>query len=443
MQMMTESRRLLADYAKNRTESSFQDLVSHYLGLVHSTAIRIVNGDSQLAEDVSQIVFADLARMANTLSDEVMLGGWLHRHTCFVASKIMRTERARKLREQQSLDMNRNEDHSVEILEEIAPVLDEAVNQLGSQDRKAILLRYFEQLDLRSIGQILGSNEDAAQKRVSRALEKLRVLLKKRGSQISTVTIAAILTSNAVSAVPAGLATSISASVLAGEAVTSGLTLTFLKIMTLTKIKVGILTVIATATIATPVIVQQHQTIAHLQRENVVLSEKVTKATEANDEKMKVDQQLAQTRQIAASQPKLAESQQNELLRLRNEVGLLREEKKKNEQLKATLAQSQAKLAQVNSQETQKDIQIQKNTCINNLRVIDGAMQQWALENNKRPEEIPQVTDILPYFPNQKFPECPTGGHYLIGRIDQAPKCNIPGHELPQNPPANVSDSKE
>lgn len=213
--------------------------------------------------------------------------------------------------------------------------------------------------------------------------------------------------------------------------------------MTLTKTKVGIIAAIITLLVMTPVIVQQRQAIAQLQKENTVLSEQVAKATEARDEEKKVQEQAAQRKLTVTSQSNLTENQQNELLRLRNEVSLLRKEKKKNDQLKETLEQSQAKLAQANIQDKQKEVQIQRNTCINNLRRIDAAIQQWALENNKRADDIPTEADLSPYMPNQKFPTCPAGGHYSIGRVDQPPTCSIPGHELSQNSPVNESSQSE
>jgi len=87
---MTDSQRLLADYVRNGSEAAFRELVARYIDLTYSTALRLVDGDAHLAQDVTQTVFADLARMARTLSSEVMLGGWLHRHACFVAAKTMR-----------------------------------------------------------------------------------------------------------------------------------------------------------------------------------------------------------------------------------------------------------------------------------------------------------------------------------------------------------------
>src|SRR5579872_5154284 len=178
---MTDSQTLLADYVRLGSETAFRGLVARYLDLVYSTAARLVGGNAHLAEDVAQTVFIDLARMAKGLSHNVQLGGWLHRHTCFVSAKTLRGERRRQLREKQAVEMNAQPDHSQARLNEVAPILDEAINQLAAVDRQAVLLRFYERLDFRAIGQALSINESAAQKRVTRALEKLHVLLKRQG----------------------------------------------------------------------------------------------------------------------------------------------------------------------------------------------------------------------------------------------------------------------
>ena len=109
---MTDSQTLLADYVRHDSEAAFRELVVRYLDLVYSTAVRLVGGNTHLAEDVSHTVFIDLARSAKSLSNEVKLGGWLHRHTCFVAAKVLRGERRRQFRERQSVEMNAQPDHS-------------------------------------------------------------------------------------------------------------------------------------------------------------------------------------------------------------------------------------------------------------------------------------------------------------------------------------------
>ncbi len=182
---MNDSQKLLADYIKNGSEPAFRELVRRYINLVHSTAVRLVNGDSHLAEDITQTVFVDLARKARTLPPDVMLGGWLHRDTCFVAGTTMRGERRRHFRERQAVAMNIADDHTAANLALVAPILDEAINQLEPDDRTAILLRFFEELEFRAVGERMGSNEDAARMRVTRALDKLHALMTHRGAAFS------------------------------------------------------------------------------------------------------------------------------------------------------------------------------------------------------------------------------------------------------------------
>ena len=209
-------RTLLTAYIANGSEEAFAELVGRYVNLVYSTALRLVNGDTHLAEDVTQIVFAELAKRAGTLFEQVMLGGWLHRRTCYVAADLMRRERRRKLRERQAAEMNALNDHTEARFEQIAPFLDEAINQLAAKDRAAIVLRFFEGRDLRLVGTALGSNEDAAQKRVSRALDKLRELLSRRGITTSAAALSVVLSANAVQAAPVELAAALSTGAVAG-----------------------------------------------------------------------------------------------------------------------------------------------------------------------------------------------------------------------------------
>jgi RNA polymerase sigma factor (sigma-70 family) len=234
---MTDHRTLLADYAANGSEEAFRELVARYIDLVYSTAVRLVNGDTHRAEDVAQMVFADLARLAGKFSQDVMLGGWLHRRTWHVATTLMRNERRRQNRERQAAEMNTLQDHPEGQFERIAPLLDEAINQLGASDRAAIVLRFFEHRDLRAVGAALGSNEDAAQKRVSRAVEKLRGYFARRGIVASSTVIASVIAAHAVHAAPAGLASAVTTASLAGAAGSSsfGLASTLTKIMLMKK----------------------------------------------------------------------------------------------------------------------------------------------------------------------------------------------------------------
>src|ERR1035441_1815749 len=192
---MTEGQTLLAEYARTGSEAAFAELVRRYVDLVYSAAFRLVEGDRPLAEDVAQTVFADLALMARRLPADLLLGGWLHRHTCLVAATLLRGERRRRARERQAVEMNALQDHSEANLAAVAPLLDEAINQLGTADRTAVMLRFFEQRDFRAVGEALGSNEDAARMRVNRALGKLESLLKRRGVTLSAAALGTALRS--------------------------------------------------------------------------------------------------------------------------------------------------------------------------------------------------------------------------------------------------------
>src|SRR5437762_3640330 len=126
---MTDSQKLLAEYVQSGSEAAFRELVTRYVDLVYSTALRLVEGDAHRAEDVAQVVFVDLARAARALSSEVMLGGWLHRHTCFVAAKTMRGERRRQSRERQAAEMNAQERQAETDITGLAPLVADAINE--------------------------------------------------------------------------------------------------------------------------------------------------------------------------------------------------------------------------------------------------------------------------------------------------------------------------
>ncbi len=208
---MTDTNQLLREYAQRGSESAFRKLVACYLDLVYSVALRRAGGDFHLAQDIAQTVFTDLARKARSLPPDVRLGGWLHRHTCFVASTIMRSERRRWARERQAVEMNSLNGAIQNAADDLGPVLDEAIDRLDASDREAIVLRFFERRDLREVGVALGISEDAVQKRVSRAVDKLREQMTASGVATTTTALGAALVTSAVSAAPAGLVSTIRA----------------------------------------------------------------------------------------------------------------------------------------------------------------------------------------------------------------------------------------
>jgi RNA polymerase sigma factor (sigma-70 family) len=268
MKNMTENQKLLAEYAANGSETAFRELVARYVNFVFSTARRLVGEQAHLAEDVTQVVFINLARKGRSLSRGVQLGGWLHQHTYHVATKAVRSERRRQSREREALEMNYLQDDSEANLRRVEPILDEAITQLGTPDRTAILLRFFERRDFHAVGEALGSNEDAARMRVKRALEKLHVLLKHRGVALSITALATLLTTGSVTAAPAGLALAASRAALAGAAAGTAGKLTLIKLMTMTKLKTlmtlkPIATTLSLAAVVTALVVYRQSQSGH------------------------------------------------------------------------------------------------------------------------------------------------------------------------------------
>ncbi len=321
---------MLADYVRTGSEAAFRELVSRYIDLVHSTAVRLVEGDIHRAKDVAQMVFLDLARMAPKFSKNVMLGGWLHRHTCFVAANTMRGERRRQSREREAVEMNALQSNSRDDFELVAPILDEAINELAEADRTAILLRFFEQDDFRSVGRAIGSNEDAARMRVTRALEKLEGLLKDRGVTASAGALSGVLSAHAVEAAPAGLAISIS-SIAAGAVPAAQTSAAFAttKTIAMSAFQKAIAASALAAAIGTAIYEGLQASISR--RQVQTLEQQQTSLAEQI-------QQLQQERDDAKSRlTSLAEDKggDTELLRLRAEVARLRMESKELAKVKA------------------------------------------------------------------------------------------------------------
>lgn len=215
---MTDDAQLLARFGSKRDEDAFSELVSRHFDLVFSTALRQLNGDTHLAKDVAQTVFTDLARKARLLSRKVVLAGWLYEATRFASAKAVRTEQRRRAREQEALHMQELNERTPVEWEQLRSVLDAAMGKLNFADRNAVLLHYFERKDFRTVGLALGISNDAAQKRVSRALTKLRVFLAQSGVAPSFSVLAAMLSTATVEAAPVGMAASVAKGSLAGAA---------------------------------------------------------------------------------------------------------------------------------------------------------------------------------------------------------------------------------
>lgn len=238
---MIDDAALLRRYAEDRDEAAFTELVRRHLDGVYSIAQRRVGGDAHLAQDVAQQVFLGLARDAKRLSAHPVLAGWLHTATRNASANVVRGERRRKAHEQELHAMQNvlSKGPSEADWNRLAPVIEEAVDQLGDSDRVAVLLRFVERQTFGEIGSALRLTEDAARKRVDRALEKLRVILGRRGVDSSAAALAAVLTTNAVGSAPAGLVTTVATAAMNGAATAGGgFTLT---LISMTKIQIALL----------------------------------------------------------------------------------------------------------------------------------------------------------------------------------------------------------
>jgi RNA polymerase sigma factor (sigma-70 family) len=346
---MLNDRQLLARYTEG-SEAAFGELVSRYVNLVYSSALRRTGGDASLAQDAAQLVFTDLARRAKSLPLEVSLAGWLHRATRFATARLMRTERRRQARERAALAMNALQPEHSSDWDSIRPVLDQALDRLNQPDRDALLLRFFEQRTLAEIGQTLGSNEDAARKRVSRALEKLRAHLARCGVTSTVSALSVAISANALGSAPTGLATTLTTSSLASAAAGTGTTLTLLNLMAATKLKLGMAALVI-GSVATTLCVE-HQAQARLREQNQLLSQQATRLAQLQSE----HDQLVNLAAKATDGRTDAE----DLVRLRAEVASLREEtnnlaalKSENRRLRSATQNTQTLLEQQEEAKTQ------------------------------------------------------------------------------------------
>src|SRR6266498_934614 len=166
---------------------------------------------------------------------------------------------------------------------------------------------------------------------------------------------------------------------------------------------------------------QANQELSRLRKENEELHRLRNEVHQLREEKQQAAKMAQPASSPAASvkpDPAAQQKVQQQLQQLMAENERLRAEMQQIQQARL-IVQADPQLAQVNA-------------CINNLRQIDGAKQQWALENKKAATAVPSAQDIQPYFPNNAIPACPAGGVYTLNSVETLPTCNIPGHVLAQ-----------
>ena len=203
--------RLLEQFTRNGSEEAFAALVQRHVALVHSVALRHT-ANPQHAEDLTQAVFIILARKAGALGRRTVLPGWLYHTARLAAANWQRAEARRVRREQEAFMQSTLEEPANDALwRELRPQLDEAMAVLGAGERDALVLRYFQNKSMAEVGRLLGLAENTAQKRVGRALEKLRKFFARRGVHSTAASIADTISTHSVQPVSAALAKSVTA----------------------------------------------------------------------------------------------------------------------------------------------------------------------------------------------------------------------------------------
>jgi RNA polymerase sigma factor (sigma-70 family) len=318
---------LLRDYARHGSEAAFRELVTRHTDFVYSAALRQVES-ADLAADIAQSVFVDLARKARSVAErsaaEASLAGWLHRATRYAALNHLRDTRRQRANERQAMEQLLTNSESSADWEQIRPSLDEALDSLGDEDREALLLRYFKNQDFRVIGQQLGVSDDTAQKRVSRAVERLRHFFSKRKVAVGASGLAVLISANAVQSAPVGLAATISTAALAGTAASTSATLVATKIIAMTTLQKTLVTA-TIAVLAGAGIFEAHQATQlreqnqTLQQQEAPLAEQI-RQLENNyaDATNQLADLLAENTQLKSNPHEM------ELLKLRGEVTQLR-----------------------------------------------------------------------------------------------------------------------
>ncbi len=217
-----DDRELIHIYLEKGSDTAFAELVRRHVDLVYSTALRRI-GESQLAKDVSQFVFIRLARKASAVREGNALAGWLYRATCYEAASMIRSEQRRRRRETEAISMFESDADPSAVWGAVKPVLDEAMRKLGRVDQDAVVLRFFDNKSLREVAQQLGLTEEAARKRISRALDTMRNHFARRGITMVSATLASALAAGTVQTAPVGLAAALTSTSLAAGA-TAGIT---------------------------------------------------------------------------------------------------------------------------------------------------------------------------------------------------------------------------
>jgi RNA polymerase sigma factor (sigma-70 family) len=371
--MTTDDLELLQRYARQGSEEAFAELVHRHLDLVYSAALRQVHLP-QLAEEVTQSVFTDLARSVGRLKPETVLTAWLYQVARRTALDVVRRESRRQLRERlavEQADMNANPS----LWKQIEPLLEEAMDSLEPAERSAILLRFFENRNLREVGQRLGTSEDTAQKRVSRAVDRLREFLAQRGVTVGASGLALAISANAVQSAPLGLATISTSTALSGAALHTVTTMGTAQTLAMTTVQKIAITATITAAVGVGIYesrqaAQAREQFQALQQNHAPLAQQIDRLAQERDQ---AASQLAAARQENES----LRSSVAELPKLRAEVARLRET------ARGSVEQKASAVTEVNDP------------------ALDSAFKTWAVRATRLRQRLDQTPEMR--IPEMQF----------------------------------------
>jgi RNA polymerase sigma factor (sigma-70 family) len=338
---------------------------------------------------VAQSVFADLARHAGKMKPGTILTAWLYQVARRTAIDVVRRESRRQLREQIAVEMNTMNATPADWTH-IGPLLDDAMAALEETDRSAILLRYFENKNLREVGEALGTSDDTAQKRVSRAVERLREFFTKRGATVGAGGLVIIISANAVQAAPAGLATTISAAaVLAGTTYAATATATTIKTIAMTTLQKTLVT--ATVAMLAGVGIYEARQASTLRGQNQLLQQQEEEQIrQLQNERDAATNQAA--RLLAENIRLKSEFNQAQLLRLRGEIGNVRQKNndllKENQALESKLAANES-TNQISAYE--RSILLKQHATDATSLLLDAIRKYAAKNDGQYPEKFEQL----------------------------------------------------
>lgn len=388
MNMEASDQELLRAFVRARSEDAFRQMVDRHLNLVFATARRIL-GDPQLAEEIAQGVFLLLARQAGDIGSQQPLAGWLYHTARHHALNASRAEGRRRQREHTAAAMQTTE--TTPEPEWIAAELEGALEELPAEDRDALVLRFLDNRQLREVGVELGISEEAARKRVSRALDKLRGIFGKRGVALTTGLLTTALAAQAGAAAPAGLGATIVASALTGLTAASATALatqTTATTMSLYNLKAVTAILGAAAVTGTTTYLVQETAMERLRLERQSLEERHSKVGADLQDAMALikvrDGQIAALTRDATDVHRL----RADVDRLNRETEQLAQVREENRRLSGELQRYQATLEKASNAQRQarQEAEVRQEQVfigrLQAMKLVGGAQLQHANESD-------------------------------------------------------------